>query len=469
MMDDLVMIFGAESTGTDSVERASSSTRTFVRSQDHLAIWTPNATGRRLTAREALEAYGIGKLGELIEHGSAILPPATTEPAKTLQTRREALGLSHEALAKAAGLTVAQVAGSEDPTQRSPVRQVERIAIALGLDERLVGFQVGAGGDDGLAARLRTLGQKPKGFSTDAVTTFAEVAWVIRTEKRLADALGSPQSMLAKFHSDTQYGDRTYPAWLHGYYLASRTRQILGIDPVEPIDSMRGVCRLLRVPLIQVQLPDRFAGATVASGGSRGIAVNVAGSNSNVWVRRATIAHELGHLLWDPPDRLQSVRVDTYAELQEPFTQNSPDHVEARANAFAVAFLAPPLAVEATLRDSPNPSVAIRNVMDRFGIGFTAASYHTWNAAGRSFDRSSVRMDDIAPTDDWRGREAYTDDYFPLSATPRTRRGEFAGKVVHSRRLGLLSSDTAATYLNVPLQALGTAENEIVGLFPISS
>ncbi len=72
------------------------------------------------------------------------------------------------------------------------------------------------------------------------------------------------------------------------------------------------------------------------------MAINTQGLNGNVWVRRFTMAHELGHLLWDPDQRLQSLRVDTYRDLEEdPVQRPGLDPVEARANAFAIELLAP--------------------------------------------------------------------------------------------------------------------------------
>jgi hypothetical protein len=56
--DVLRAIFGHESTGATPLERARSSKRLFVRSQDHLAFHKPTATGRQLSAFEALDIFG---------------------------------------------------------------------------------------------------------------------------------------------------------------------------------------------------------------------------------------------------------------------------------------------------------------------------------------------------------------------------------------------------------------------------
>ena len=72
-----------------------------------------------------------------------------------------------------------------------------------------------------------------------------------------------------------------------------------------------------------------------------------------MWIRRATLAHELGHLLYDPDSRLQNVCVDSYiGSRKDPQTYES-DFVEQRANAFAIAFLAP---IDAVGKLAPTPA-----------------------------------------------------------------------------------------------------------------
>ena len=118
---------------------------------------------------------------------------------------------------------------------------------------------------------------------------------------------------LAEFEPSHDYGHGE-PAWRAGYVLAERTRERLGLG-LEPIESMRDLVEhRLGIPIIQVALPTRIAGATVSSHGQRGIVLNTAGANSNVWIRRTTMAHELAHILFDPEEQLSNVRVDSYDE-----------------------------------------------------------------------------------------------------------------------------------------------------------
>jgi transcriptional regulator with XRE-family HTH domain len=460
-------VFGPKSVGTTAPERARTSKFVFVRSQDHLALDKPTASGRKITALEALEAYGLETIREVIDRGSAILPASNGEPAATLKNRRLALGLSVEDISRITGLPLGDIEDAENSETRSPIRNLERIAAALGLDERKVSVEAGAGGDDGLAARLKTLGGGPHRLSPSAVVVISEAAWVIRTHDRLLKQLSIDRRLPSEFEPSDNYGESGYPAWQHGYYLADKARQILGIRSDEPIRSLRNVCQKLQIPLLQGTLPEHLAGVTVVSMGQRGIVANTRGYNSNVWVRRATIAHELGHLFWDPDKRLNRVTVDGY-EVVDALDRDRSDHVEARANAFAIAFLAPLGAVEREFQNQSNHSAALRTIMEKFGISYTAAKYHAWNATDRKLDRDRLTVKDIEPTDEWRGTEAYTDDYFPLKNTSQLRRGDFAGLVVASERRKQISLDTACLYLQTQPKEYAQGAETIEELFPIT-
>ena len=103
--------------------------------------------------------------------------------------------------------------------------------------------------------------------------------------------------------------------------------------------------------------------------------------------------------------------------------------------------------------------------MEQFGLSLTAMRYHLWNALGRSFDVQGI-FSDADPTDEWRGREQYADDYFPIESTPQTRRGVFAGVVVRAQRLRWISEDTAAHYLNTDNQTYLKHQQDIAELYP---
>jgi Zn-dependent peptidase ImmA (M78 family) len=184
-----------------------------------------------------------------------------------------------------------------------------------------------------------------------------------------------PFSVRERFQPDGNYG---YPTYLTGYRLAAQTRDLLNLDPEEPIEHAGAGVRHLDIPLVQTKMGAGLAGATIAHGAERGIVVNIDGANENVWVRRMTLAHELGHLLWDPAEQLNRLTVDRYSDL----TVNSPerrDPVEVRANAFAIALLAPPAAVDRIVQNANDIPSAVYKVSRHFGISVSAAQAHVGN------------------------------------------------------------------------------------------
>jgi hypothetical protein len=74
--DLLGKVFGEASSGGTPEERARTSNREFVRSQDHLALANGSARGHRMSAWEAYQAFGLDKLEETLEYGSAVLVAA---------------------------------------------------------------------------------------------------------------------------------------------------------------------------------------------------------------------------------------------------------------------------------------------------------------------------------------------------------------------------------------------------------
>lgn len=465
----LDIVFGSESTGSSVGERAISSKHLFVRSQDHLAFDVPSATGRRLSAWEAVQAFGFDFLLEVADSGVAPIPTDSEEPARSLSKSRLELGLSVMAVAKAAGVSSESVIDAENAKKRTPIRVLERIAQSLALDDLRLSLSVAGHEDEdnGFAMRLKQLSEKFQDFNDSFVTRIDEIAWVIRRQYEIASWLGCDNDRIQTlgFKPSFNYGAQDYPAWRQGFFLAQQARELLGLSPNEPINSLRKlVGDELKIPLIQLPLDSACAGATVSIEGMRGIAVNINGLNSNVWVRRATIAHELGHLLWDPDQKLERVRVDRYKDFEEnPFDLGS-CYVESRANAFAIEFLAPQDEALALFQSQASIPQGVRAVMEHFGVSLTAARYQLWNALHREQPLDTFRVDSINPTDDWIGRESFSLDFYRPENVPESRRGSFTGLVLQALRRGLLSSDSAASLLRCDTNEL---QNNLEVLFSI--
>ena len=457
----LARVFGEDSTGATPEVRACTSAREFVRGQTMLAEASERATGRRLSAFEALKVFGFETLRRAVEDGQVAIVPDRGEPARTLAARRAALGLTVERLARLAGLRPAEVVQAETAGKVSPIRTLERLAPPLAVDERFLGSASARSADPELGVRFRRLSNPETGepsLSPTAVVKLAEAAWVIARQEDLLTEIDKEPPPARAFRRDPDY---RFPAYQAGYRLAARTRQLLDIAPDAPIPSLRRIIEdVLRIPVVETELGQALAGATIANGAHRGIVVNVEGRNQNPWVRRMTLAHELGHLLWDPAQKLESLMVDRYAEI-EGDPRRAQDPVEVRANAFAIALLAPPEEVDRIVRRHNGDWDAVVSISERFGISVTASKAHVQNVC-RYRVAPGRRMPVIS--DEWKAQENYTNDYFPIRTTPVARRGRFAWAVVRSMERRLISLDTAATLLATDPDTLSARASDVLQL-----
>jgi Zn-dependent peptidase ImmA (M78 family) len=440
----LDLVFG-KGEGTTPAERARVSTRRFVRGLDLLTFdESSRATGRRLSALEALEAYSFDKLVEVATEGSAVICESTAAVGRVLRERRQDLRLTTRYVATAAGVRP-EIIEALEASKRRPIREYERVARVLGLDERMLSYRGEPIGNQDVAVRMRTLHDERPALSGSVVAALSEAAWVAMTQLRMESALGLPGPEVT-FEYEPFYGSANTPAYRVGYDLADRFREALGFAD-RPIDSMRELLeQRLRIPVIQAELGDRIAGATVASGDRRTIVVNLSGRNRNVYARRSTMAHELSHILFDPREQLRELRVDEYDELDRREDQ-IPDPVEQRANAFAVQLLAPRTVARRAYVGRPEDAVA--KLVDAYGISFTAARYQMWNALDRRFPLTDLNINNPRVDPAWEAREAYTTTWHPIPSLVDhpSRAGRFSALTVRCAEKGFISWDTAAEWL----------------------
>ena len=374
-MSSVEAVFGPDLAHLSAAKAARKSRLRFVRGKNELGVlyeFRHNLTGHVLTAWEAYQAYGLNILEESLEYGSAILIRQNgIEP--TLQSRMAELGLQRSAVARETGLGEQNMERAEHRSADNRIGDLERIGFSLGLDELQLGYRPTGQADKELAVRLKTL-QPPQPIgaqrlSPRAALSFAHAASVIRTQHRLQRWLGREAG--SRFEPTDDYGTAGSPAYQVGYELARQARRNLSLGD-GPVGSMRALVETtLGIPVIQAELPRHIAGATIAVedpelGEARGIVLNTIGANENVWVRRATLAHELGTFC-SIPSSIWTNEIDPQAAT---------DRVEQRANAFAIAFLAPIAAV----REMAPASDSVSRVMARFGISHTAARHHVRNS-----------------------------------------------------------------------------------------
>lgn len=443
--EQLDFVFGKDSSGSTPEERARTSKIKFVRSQVQIAPVSKEATGRIFSAHEIYSTFGWEPMYTCALEGSARIISSHSEPAASLKKGREELGLTAKDLAQRIGCTVEEIEDMETEGVRNPYKLIERFGSAIALNEKLLGAQSNPGRDTALGVRLRELstGGDMSSFGPSTVMSLAEAAWIISNQKNLESNFHFEEFAFPKHNPNF-----SYPSYETGYVLAEKTRALLSLRHDEPIKSVRELIEYkLNIPLIQDKLNQRFAGATISNGNNRGIVINEVGLNKNVWVRRMTLCHELGHLLWDPEEKLEKVKVDDYGDLEEDIRSSKRDPAEIRANAFAISFLAPRSAVLEIHDSCSDPKEALCRLMVTFGISGTAAKHHYANITG---DKSVLRVSPYElpePDGGWYGAENLAVDYFPIKSTPINRRGRFSWLVAKAATENLLSIDTAAFYL----------------------
>lgn len=441
-MNRLEFIFGIDAGDGTALDHAMNSSRTFVRSQVQLALASDAATGRRLSAVEALMAFGLDVLEEVVDRGHAVLVDRPNEPAATFRKRRQRLKLSIKSLAAAADVSADEVRNAEMPGHVTPIHTLERIAQELALDERRIGASaLGDAGAD-LATRLRELNSDTV-RNDYFITALAEAAWIIHRQEELTKLLGIDAGARRRFASND--GNYQFPSYERGYELAARTRTILGLSTVEPVTSLHHVVtEVIGAPLIETDLGPGIAGATIISGSARGIAL--AADRMLPIARRMTLAHELGHFLWDPREKLESVRVEP-AEIAIGGVRET-DPVEIRANAFAITFLVPPAAVDAIWETHIHPRDMIAQISTDYGIHPTAAAHHLANI--RKIDFSGLSYTKSVPPEvdaRWKDREDVARPGRNLVRDSRS--GHFMRLVMMAYDRKLITADTVRSWLRI--------------------
>jgi Zn-dependent peptidase ImmA (M78 family) len=461
--EDLDFVLGP-GPGTTPEERALHSKREYVRSMDQLAEANDLAKGRKLSAAEALAAYGWDVLDEVASEGAALLSAGPKAVGRLLKRQRDTLGLDLKQVSTTANIDI-HIVESAETFKRLPIRDIERIARSLGLDERFVSWHTEPHlHDQQIGVRLRTIGEEHPRMTAHAVAAIAEATWVASTQLRLQKELGLSRPETGIEVSDN-YGGPGYPAYEHGYYLATEARQklALGDGPLHiPLREL--IEDRLNIPVIQTEIGPSIAGVTVEMGDRRAIVTNLDGENRRVLVRRSTFAHEFGHLLYDPPHRLKSLHVDDYDELELPAYKRT-DPIERRTNAFAVEFIAPGAAVLDCYQSATRDGVW--EVMNTFGLSYTAARYHIWNSAQRQIPLEDLQLTPGRELDPkWEAGESYTLDFHPLPRVRPSRAGRFSAIVVRAADERIISWDTAAEMLEVASEELRCAVPAIQSLFP---
>ncbi len=443
-------VFGTESSGDSPEKRAETSHHRFVRSQHQLSVYREGATGRVVNAQEALRTAGWESLQGIADNHAIPLLVRSDEPYRSIEKQLRNLGLSLKEVTR-------KVRWSNETTRRFelkkqvPFRDLERLARTIGLESDKLGITTDAGADIETGVRLRTYrNSDPKRFTVSTVLGLAETAWTIQKQFDLAKLIGRQDESAIQslgFEPSAAYGSPLTKTYQEGYRLARKARELLGIPSDAPIASVKELIEVkLCIPVIQLEIHSELAGATVSSNSYRGIAINLNGDNFNPLARRMTMAHELGHLLWDPDQRLNRLVVDKYDSIiEDAVTSRSPlDAVERRANAFAIEFLAPGDAIVKLFTEAGGGVSGLEKLIITFGISKTAAANHLMNASHNKIDVTEIGLPSIS-TDEWEAAESLAVPLFDPQTVPVSRRGRFSYYVLKAYEDERISADTASS------------------------
>ena len=463
MTSGLRHVFGNASIGSAWEDVAKESAWRFVRSGAQLALWEGNRNppGHVLTAWEAWNAYGFGVLEEAIEYGSAILMESKNATETALLRCREGLGVDAATVADVAGVTEQEVLTAETNSGKLPIQTLEKIAFGLGLDERFLSFKEDCGGDSGLVSQLSAMQKLPSDdptwISSGMAAVFAEAASVIRVQNRLQGWLGLETGRFRVSDYSVRMPDQHRPA---GYYIAETARKFLGLDD-SPIQSMRDlVGQQLGIPIVQAELAAGVAGATMShTDGSgtevRGVVMNSVGQNEDPWVCRVNLARGLGYLLFDPAG--QTSKVHMVGHLLESGGTGTGNVVEEKADAFALAFLAP---MEAVRFYAPLPleSRHVNDVMRRFGMSELAARRRIISCYSGEVESVPQARPGVMASKGQAESERLTLNVGIPCVTKESRGGQFSNIVMGSYSKALISEHTAALYLGCSVAELDNRE-----------
>lgn len=288
--------------------------------------------------------------------------------ATLLRQARQAAGLSSEELAAWSRLPVEALRGAEAGSHRLSAEEVDRCARAFGL--RLDDLLAGEAGRAPLTMLLRS----DTGFALDTREVFtAEIAEALGEFQRVVREIAELERALSiEIPGLPRLDGARCPPGMHpGEHRARHARAVLGLAD-DPVPSMSGLAEQLGVRIIWVtaEQVEKMVDGACTTAPRPAVLVNLLeAGNLYPWRARVTLAHELGHLLFDlAPGSPIAVSLDA---------RRLPSHleeVEQTARAFAACFLAPAEGVRRGVADrDPTSEEAIQWVGSHYGVGRTVA------------------------------------------------------------------------------------------------
>lgn len=331
----------------------------------------------------------------------------------------------------------------EEGVYEPSFEELERLAVLLGLRaEDLYDDEVAPSAPyDGVRLLMKSVeAYRP----TELVRLrMLDAAAAARDLLELRDELDSNAAEFERFAA------KPLPAYAKAPYklgdeLARQTRGELALNG--PIPSMRDLAQeTLGIPLIAARLtndgPDAFA--VYAPGRRAVIVLNLEGKNVHPLVRRFTIAHEIGHVLYDRPG-LGSFGVACRVDPQRGLD------IESRANAFAMRLLLPWSEVT-SMGTSVLEPVVFRSLMETWGVHYSALRLYVEKSLGLSADdaKQAIPNVDRSSPNRWAQAEELVEERRGRERISTPRRGALATLVLDALRSDRLSYARARELLRL--------------------
>jgi hypothetical protein len=283
---------------------------------------------------------------------------------KLVQTHRSKVGFSHVELAELARVPLAALEAFEEERGNITAAALDRVAYVLAVD---------AG-----ALRQGRIERSPTAalfFRQAAFADFRDVEdrpqIVEAFERALAlrkvnALLGRPASLREQFEPE----EPTPEAAQDGYRLARKVRSALG-NETGPLGDMAELLEeefdiLVRTEVLSSSRIDALALKEPQTGAAAAILNAASRRRSNAWAARVDLAHELGHILFDPPQGEINLIVD-----QEDEEGRGVRHAEKRARAFSAELLMLELLARARQEFHTPIEITVNHLVNReYIVGF---------------------------------------------------------------------------------------------------
>lgn len=284
-----------------------------------------------------------------------------------VRQQREALGLSVADTAALAQLTVSELEAAEADQQQLSWGGLVQVARALVVDPEVL---LGRQSQPALQLRCRTPDGAAVTLGGHDTRLLALAARTARTVWPLAQNLGKPSTLHAR-RSPCPVAPDELPG-RQGYALGEVARPWFS-DDVQPIPSVQALLERHGIHVGFLELSDAQIDAVALIDDDMVplVLLNRRSTRSARPVsRRAVMAHELCHLLFD-------AGVDVHNLVHVSFHAWHLD-IEQRARAFAPSFLAPPARL--SRHSSEDGQDLVRRLATTWGLSVEGAVWHAKNA-----------------------------------------------------------------------------------------